>query len=50
MANGGTITESLWRDLIADEVEDFVSNHISGPIEESELVEFIRTGNKKENN
>lgn len=51
MANGGSIQESLWRDLIADEVEHWLS--ITGhdvAFQDDDLVEFIRTGNEKENN
>ena len=43
MANGGTATESLWRDLIADEVENWLEDNEA--FEDADLLEFIRTGN-----
>lgn len=49
MVNGGSTPEGLWRDLIADEVRKWLTE--SGhdvAFQDDELVEFIRTGNKKE--
>lgn len=46
MTNGGSLTESLWRDLIADEVSDWLSRN--EVFDDSELVEFILTGQEKE--
>lgn len=43
--HGGSLTESLWRDLIADEVGRWLIDpaHLNS-FQDDELVAFIRTG------
>lgn len=49
MTHGGSTTETLWRDLIADEVQDWLASpEYAEAFEDADLVEFIRTGNKEE--
>lgn len=44
MPNGGSLQESLWRDLIADEVEHWLAREVF--YDPADLVEYIRTGNE----
>lgn len=45
MANSGSPTENLWRDLIADEVGYWLQDHPS--VEHADLLDYIRTGVEK---